>query len=81
MDDIDKFGLKNFTIKATEADIKRAKELLNYEWFKDQRWQSLIKSMIERKIKAELEALSARGIRFISETYIPTKIKNQEFLE
>jgi DNA topoisomerase-6 subunit A len=81
MDDIDKFGLKNFTIKATEADIKRAKELLNYEWFKDQKWQSLIKSMIERKIKAELEALSARGIRFISETYIPQKIKNQEFLE
>jgi DNA topoisomerase-6 subunit A len=81
MDDIDKFGLEKFTIKATEADIKRAKELLGYEWFKEPKWQKLIKSMIERKIKAELEALSSRGIKFISETYIPSKIESKEFLD
>jgi len=81
MDDIDKFKLHNFTIKAKEVDIKRAKELLKYEWFKGPKWQRLIKSLIQRKIKAELEALSGKGIKFISEQYIPMKIKNKEFLD
>jgi len=81
VDDIDKFGLQNFTIKATEVDIKRAQELLTYEWFKKEPWQKLIKELIKRKIKAELEALSAKGIKFISETYIPYKIENKEFLD
>jgi DNA topoisomerase VI subunit A len=36
--------------------------------------------MIERKVKAELEALSGRGLRFMTEVYLPTKIKRKEFL-
>ena len=81
IEDIDKFNLHNFTIKMKEIDVKRAQELLRYEWFKKPHWQELIKELIKRKIKAELEALSAKGIKFISETYIPSKIKNQEFLD
>jgi DNA topoisomerase-6 subunit A len=78
--DIDKFGLKDFTIKAEEVDIKRAKEMLNYEWFKHPAWQKELKLMIERKIKAELEALSGKGLKFITETYLPEKIEKKDFL-
>ena len=78
--DIDKFNLKNFTIRCRDVDIKRAKEMLNYEWFKKPEWQKELKLLIERKIKAELEALSGRGLKFMSETYLPQKIKNKEFL-
>lgn len=78
--DIDKFGLQNFTIKAKEVDIKRAKELLKYKWFQDPAWQKELKMMINRKIKAELEALSGRGLKFMTEKYLPQKIKNKEFL-
>ncbi|MEM5853214.1 MAG: DNA topoisomerase IV subunit A [Candidatus Aenigmatarchaeota archaeon] len=78
--DIDKFGLKDFTIKAEEVDIKRAKEMLNYEWFKHPAWQKELKMMIERKIKAELEALSGKGLKFITENYLPEKIEKEDFL-
>jgi len=79
--DIDKYGLKNFTIKAEDVDIKRAQELLQYEWFKNPEWQREIKLMIQRRIKAELEALSGRGLKFMSEVYLPEKIRNKEFLD
>ena len=78
--DVDEFGLKNFTIKAEEVDIKRAQEMLKYEWFQAPGWQKELKMMIERKIKAELEALSGKGLKFITETYLPKKIRNKEFL-
>ncbi|MCS7105874.1 MAG: hypothetical protein NZ942_00965 [Candidatus Aenigmarchaeota archaeon] len=78
--DIDKFGLKDFTIKAEEVDIKRAKEMLSYEWFKHPAWQRELKLMIERKVKAELEALSGKGLKFITENYLPEKIEKQDFL-
>jgi DNA topoisomerase VI subunit A len=78
--DIDRFGLDKFTIKAKEVDIKRAKEMLNYEWFKDPMWQKELKLLIDKKKKAELEALSGRGLKFMTEEYLPKKIKNKEFL-
>ncbi|MDI6798728.1 MAG: DNA topoisomerase IV subunit A [Candidatus Aenigmarchaeota archaeon] len=78
--DIERFGLQKFTERATEVDIKRAQEMLKYEWFKHPAWQKELKLLIQKKIKAEIEALSGRGLRFITEEYLPTKIKNQEFL-
>ncbi|MGC8812252.1 MAG: DNA topoisomerase IV subunit A [Candidatus Aenigmatarchaeota archaeon] len=78
--DIDKFGLKDFTIRAEEVDIKRAKEMMSYEWFKHPAWQRELKLMIERKIKAELEALSGKGLKFITENYLPEKIEKKDFL-
>ncbi len=81
MDDIDEFKLQNFTIKAKDIDIKRAQEMLKYEWFQTKDWQKLLKALIDRKIKAELEALSGKGLRFVTETYLPRKIKNKEFLD
>jgi DNA topoisomerase-6 subunit A len=78
--DIDEFKLQGFTIKAKEVDIKRAHEMLKYDWFKHPAWQKELKLMIERKVKAELEALSGRGLRFMTEVYLPTKIKKKEFL-
>ena len=78
--DIDKYNLHQWTIKAKDVDIKRAKEMLKYKWFQHPAWQKELKLMIKRKIKAELEALSGRGLRFVTEKYLPEKIKNQDFL-
>jgi DNA topoisomerase-6 subunit A len=36
--------------------------------------------MLKAGYKLELEALSSKGIRFISEKYLPQKIKKQDFL-
>ena len=78
--DIDEFKLEGFTIKARDVDIKRAREMLKYDWFKHPAWQKELKLMIQRKVKAELEALSGRGLKFMTEVYLPKKIKKKEFL-
>jgi len=78
--DIEKFNLKNFTITCKEVDVKRAKEMLNYEWFQHPAWQKELKLLIKERKKAELEALSGRGLKFVTEEYLPTKIKNKDFL-
>ncbi|MFA4819989.1 MAG: DNA topoisomerase IV subunit A [Candidatus Aenigmatarchaeota archaeon] len=79
--DIYEYDLKKCTIKARELDIKRAKELLNYDWFKNPKWQKEINLMIEKGIKAEIEALSHRGLKFMSEEYLPDKLKKKDFLD
>jgi len=80
MNDIEKYGLQKYTIRANESDLKRTNELKKYPWFKAKEWQEELDLMIKRKIKAEQEALAARHLKFVSDTYLPEKIKNKEFL-
>ncbi len=67
---------KNFIIKATPRDIKRAKELLNYKWFQTKQWKKEILMFINKKVKLEIEALASKSIKFLAEKYIPEKIEN-----
>jgi DNA topoisomerase-6 subunit A len=79
--DVTKFELtKNVTIKLNQGDIKRTNEMQKYVWFKPKEWQHELNHMLKSGFKLELEALSSKGIRFITETYLPQKIKNKEFL-
>lgn len=80
--DIEEFDLKKHLIKFKDVDIKRLDDLNGYDWFKDKKvWLEFFKKMKDLKGKVELAALSSKGISFISDTYIPTKIKNNEWLE
>ncbi len=79
--DVDKFSIpKNVTIKLSKGDEKRIKELKNYVWFKPKPWQKELKNMLKAGYKLELEALSSKGIKFISQKYLPDKIENRDFL-
>tara|TARA_Y100000310_G_scaffold342564_1_gene446341 strand:- start:2384 stop:3460 length:1077 start_codon:yes stop_codon:yes gene_type:complete len=79
--DIEKYGLHKHFIKLSDKDIARIKQISNYDWFKDEkRWQKEFKQMKKYKAKAEIQALSARGISFISEKYLPEKIKNKDWI-
>ncbi len=81
-DDIKNYGLEKHLIKFKDIDEKRLKQIREYEWFKNNKqWQRQFDIMEKMKAKAELEALAARGITFISEKYLPEKIKNEEFLD
>lgn len=80
-DDIEKFGLKKQLIAFKDVDMTRLKQLQNYEWFKHSKeWQRQFKLMEGMNAKAEIQALSSRGISFITEKYLPEKIKNEDFL-
>ena len=69
------------TIKLSDQDVKRIKEILKYPWFQKPKWQKELTHMLKKNVKLELEALSAKKIKFISETYVPDKIKNKDWLE
>jgi DNA topoisomerase-6 subunit A len=79
--DAEKYALpSNVTIKLDETDERRAKQMLAYPWFHRKEWQKELAHMMKRGVKLELEALSAKGISFISEEYLPRKLRNKEFL-
>ncbi|MEA3378100.1 MAG: DNA topoisomerase IV subunit A [Nanoarchaeota archaeon] len=71
----------NVTIKLNEQDKNRAKQILKYPWFQKKAWQKEIKKMLKEKVKLELEALSSKGISFVTEKYLPDKIKNKKWLD
>lgn len=71
---------KNVTIKLSEEDKKRAKQILEYPWFQKKEWQKEIKEMLRKNVKLELEALSSKGISFVSNVYLPEKIENKMWL-
>ena len=80
LDDIEAYKLKNVTEKMKEGDIKRAKEMLDYPWFQNKEWQRQLKKAIDEKVRIEQQALAHRSLSFVAETYLPEKIKNQDFL-
>jgi DNA topoisomerase-6 subunit A len=81
-DDLETYGLKRHYIKLTEQDIARLNQIQEYDWFKNNKaWQRQFAMMLKAGAKAEIQALSGRGITFISDTYLPEKIAKQQFLD
>jgi DNA topoisomerase-6 subunit A len=80
--DIEKYNLQRHFIKLNDQDLSRLKQLSEYEWFaKHKEWQDEFKKMKQFGAKAEIQALSARGISFISDIYLPEKIKAKDWIE
>ncbi len=80
--DIEKYGLQKHLIKMKDTDRARIKQVSNYDWFKNNKeWQNQFAAMKKLDSKAEIQALSARGISFITDTYLPEKIKNKDFID
>jgi DNA topoisomerase-6 subunit A len=77
--DIEKFELKH-PIRLNEQDEKRARQMLAYPWFQKKQWQREIQQMLKTGHKYELQAMSSRGVTFISDEYLPRKLKQQDWL-
>jgi len=72
---------KNYIIKAKNADIKRAQELMKYQWFQTKAWIKEINMFLEKKSKLEIEALTGKGLAFLMDKYLPSKIEGGDFIE
>ena len=81
MSDLDRYEFLNkLTIHANEIDLKRAQEMLNYEWIKKHKeWVVELERMIKQKKKLEQDALQGPRLKFVDD-YIRDKIKNKEYL-
>jgi len=72
---------RNVGIKLNEKDVARAKELLNYAWFQKKPWQQEIKRMLSSGLKYELDALANKDFQYLTKTYLPRKLKEQDRLD
>jgi DNA topoisomerase-6 subunit A len=81
--DAERFGInKTVTIAMKDEDIRRAKEIMAYPWFKNKKdWQKEIQHMLQMGVKLELEALSSKDFSFITEKYLPEKLRKKQWLD
>ena len=81
MSDLDRYDFLNkMTINASEVDLKRAQEMLNYNWISNSKeWVTELERMIKSKKKLEQDALQGPRLTFVDD-YIKDKIKNKDFL-
>ena len=70
------------TIKLSDQDIKRAKQIASYPWFKDKKpWQKEIQTMLKNGFKLEVEALISKDISYVTEQYVPDRLEDRDFLD
>ena len=81
--DFERCQLKNdVTIKLDDKDKKRAKQIASYPWFSEKKhWQAEIKQMLTNDFKLEVEALISRDISYVTEKYVPERLKDNDLLD
>jgi len=69
-------------IELNDRDINRAKQIAAYPWFEGKReWQREIKQMLNNGFKMEVESLITKDISYVTEEYVPTRLKEGDFLD
>jgi DNA topoisomerase-6 subunit A len=72
--------LGQLTINAKEVDIKRAEEMLSYEWIAAHKdWVEELKTVLKTKKKLEQDALQGPRLTFVGD-YLREKISKKKFL-
>ncbi|PFX31488.1 Meiotic recombination protein SPO11 [Stylophora pistillata] len=68
-------------IPLTERDRYKARELLDRPYIQSHEvWKKEIETMLSQGFKAEIQALSSISFNFLSETYLPVKIKHGRWI-
>jgi DNA topoisomerase VI subunit A len=77
--DYEDYGLSDdVKIAIDDKDIKRAKQILGYPWFAGKReWEKEINALLKHGFKMEVEAMLNKGISFVTETYVPERLKQR----
>ncbi len=79
--DYNKFKLTDAVkIKLSDKDVARAKEMKAYPWFADKKWQREIDVTLDNGFKMEVDSFLTKGISFISEEYLPKKLRDKDWL-
>lgn len=80
--DLNKYDLpEQCRLKMTENDIKTGKELLQEAFImKNPEWMKELQTMVKSKEKAEIQALSSFGFQYVTEVYLPRKLKEGDWI-
>lgn len=69
-------------IDLTENDIKRANEIAAYPWFAENKaWRREIEGLLKNGFKMEVEAMITKDISYVSEEYVPQRLKAKDWLD
>jgi DNA topoisomerase-6 subunit A len=68
-------------IKLKKEDITRAEQMKAYPWFKDPKWQREIQAIVDNGFKMEVDSLLTKTVSFITEEYIPKKLRDRDYLQ
>ncbi|HCK42615.1 MAG: DNA topoisomerase VI [Planctomycetaceae bacterium] len=69
-------------ISLNENDKKRAKQIAKYPWFEKKRpWQTEIQRMLKNDFKLEVESLISKDISYVTEVYVPERLKAKDWLD
>ena len=81
--DFDRCQLSNSVkINLNDQDVKRAKQIAEYPWFKDKKaWQKEIQTMLGNGFKLEVESLISKDISYVTEEYVPARLEDQDWLD
>lgn len=81
--DYERCGLSDdVKIEIDEGDIKRANQIAKYDWFKDKKeWQKEIAKLLSNGFKMEVESLISKSISYVTEEYVPERLKKRDWLD
>lgn len=69
-------------IELNDRDISRAKQIAAYPWFvKNKAWQREIEQMRKNGFKMEVESLITKDISYVTEVYVPERLKARDWLD
>jgi DNA topoisomerase VI subunit A len=69
-------------IQLTDTDTKRAREIAAYPWFQgNKQWQKEIQGLLDNGFKMEVEGLITKDISYVTETYVPERLKAKDWLD
>ncbi len=79
--DFEEFGLSDdVKIAVDDKDIKRSNQILEYPWFKGKKeWEKEIALMLKHGFKMEVESMLTKSISFVTETYVPQRLKQRSW--
>lgn len=69
-------------IALNDNDVKRAKEIAAYPWFEHHKgWQKEIQGLLSNGFKMEVEAMINKGISYVTEEYVPARLRAKDWLD
>ncbi len=81
--DYDRYKLTDdVQIALTDRDRTRAKQIAEYPWFADKKpWQKEIAALLRNGFKMEVESLITKDISYVTEVYVPDRLKAEDWLD
>ena len=80
--DLDRYNIpEQCRLKMTDSDIATGKQMLEEDYIKkNPKWCEELKLMLRTKEKAEIQALSNFGFQYLTEVFLPQKIKQGDWI-